>query len=41
MFFGKISPRNVSELAKLKVHVLEGFNQNCSSMVQSVFGIKS
>lgn len=34
MFFSKILPRNVSEIAKLKVHVLKAFNQSCSSMVQ-------
>lgn len=30
MFFSMILPRNVSEIAKLKVHVLEAFNQRCS-----------
>lgn len=34
MFISKISPRNVSEIAKLKVRVLDVFNQSCSSKVQ-------
>lgn len=28
-------PRNVSEIAKLKVHILEAFNQSCVSTLQS------
>lgn len=35
MFVSKISPRDVSEIAKLKVRILEGLNQSCSSIVQS------
>lgn len=37
MFFCKVLPQNVSEIAKLKVHILEAFNQSCSSLLQSEF----